>query len=612
MNKIFKIEQNINLKTDLNKNNLIVSASYNVDNSLNVISKYSDDVWDFSEKNKFKSSKKTKKIFFNKLKLENGEPISEHPELLESLKDISFKMICEGMKTNTISHSIRGVIAFFSYMKNILKLNNVSDMNIVQINYYLDYIINKNKDKSQRYIISHITPIKTTLFKYRNEIKDGLTIEPFIGINYRKKIKSQVNFKEVQQTEIIPDSTWKEISAVCISQINKYDINSEDKIQSAFLDGLFKKKSFARTFFEYNKSTLFENYKTNKEYTDMLIYTQVAAAIIIQAYTGMRISELESLKTNCILKDNVVVKNESYDITKIKGLTFKYLKNNDIALSDGRITTWLCPPIVEKAVSVLTHISNKSKCVFEYYLDNGINLEFHQNYKDQKDSLFLTPVMNRVSHIKKTPISNKYIDFLESNGVQINFKLSSHCFRRTIARFFARTIIDIPIEALKEQFKHYSTDITEYYMKEDENSDSSFMELVEGYSKAKESNNKDEVLILFKKMQNSFDNAILTASNIDDLLTISNGRQIKVINDYLIQLDDNRALNPLESLTCNGIIILPEIHKDYWQEMLVLYEELIELEPNSIWHKKEKAMIESVVNKLNNNEAFISNGEEQW
>ncbi len=45
---------------------------------------------------------------------------------------------------------------------------------------------------------------------------------------------------------------------------------------------------------------------------------------------------------------------------------------------------------------------------------------------------------------------------------------------------------------------------------------------------------------------------------------------------------------------------------DYWKEMLILYKELIELEPNSIWHKKEHLSIKNVVNKLNNGEAYIS------
>jgi hypothetical protein len=161
----------------------------------------------------------------------------------------------------------------------------------------------------------------------------------------------------------------------------------------------------------------------------------------------------------------------------------------------------------------------------------------------------------------------------------------------------------LPVESLKEQFKHFSKDVTLYYMKEDLKNDGSFNELINDYVK-----NNDNKL-LFEEVNNKFNNSILSANNLDEIRCFVGGKQVNLINEYMATLEkENKGISPLKSLTCEGTIILPGVHLDYWKEMLVLYKELIEMEPNSIWYQSEYKMIKEVVINLENGNAYIVKG----
>lgn len=322
-------------------------------------------------------------------------------------------------------------------------------------------------------------------------------------------------------------------------------------------------------------------------------------------FTGMRISELLSLKINCILKEDIVIEKQKEHIIKIKGKTFKYESEDSSKGEHGRDTTWLCPPIVEDAILALETISSQRRYLYNYFLDNDLFPELRNKINKHKDELFVNVRFSKKPDpITSGDISSKYKSFLLENGLKLDhIKLTSHCFRRTLARFFARSLLKLPVDVLKEQFKHYSKDITHYYMKEDLNSDQSFAEMIEGYS---DSENYDKKLF-FSKNSDKIGSSILTSNNIDQLLELANGRQIEVINNYMASFSDtNNKISALDCLSCDGIIIIPEMHIDFWREMLVVYQEVQQLEPNNNWYKYEMNMVMDVVNKLENNEIYIT------
>jgi len=166
--------------------------------------------------------------------------------------------------------------------------------------------------------------------------------------------------------------------------------------------------------------------------------------------------------------------------------------------------------------------------------------------------------------------------------------------------------LEIEVDIIKEQFKHFSKDITLYYMRESEKMDSSFSELIEGYIDEKGTGSNEEKLY-FEKIDECISRAIKNASNYDELAIFVTGRQLNVVNDYIATINDkNKVLTPIECLSCEGNIILPDLHKDYWVELKVMYEELITLEPNAIRFQQELNMVKNVLSKLNKNEAYIS------
>lgn len=615
MNSILKTQHDFNLLNNLNKDSLIVSSYINEKNEICIASKYSDNIWDFSNKIIKNKSSNQQKIFFNKDVFSNGQKLIDNLEILNTLKDCCLKMFSEGLKVQTVSLNKRSLFKFLDYMFSECKSTSVSNMSKEQINNYVDFYIKNNKTKSFQHIRSSILVIKNTLYKYRNEINDGIHFEPFENINLKKKVQSKTQIQNITQTEIIPDEIWQEISLKCEKYLDVYLSNKKNEldINNIYYHKLktcIDRHSFSNIYKSKEYEAITHRFNSSKEHFTLLNKTQISAGIIIQAYTGMRISELLSLEKNCIINENIVIDNKKHQIKKIKGLTFKYQENVPINDLEGKHTTWLCPPIVEKAVEVLTCISDKTRYLYQFHIENGNHKEQHYKYKQNMNNLFLKVPMAKAYKQETHKVYLNYKKFLNDENIDINFKMSSHCFRRTFARFFARSIIDIPIEALKEQFKHYSSDITEYYMRDDKTADNTFMELMEEYSDAKTKGHTENQLLLFQEMKKSFDSAIMTANNIDELLAISNGKQVKVVNEYIVQLEKNIPLNPLESLTCNGAIILPAIHIKYWKEMLTLYDELIDLEPNSIWYKKERSMIKKVVEKLNDNEAYIC-GEKQ-
>ena len=613
MNTSLKIEHNFNLLNNLNKDSLTISSYIDKDNKAHVVSKYSDNIWDFSKKTIKNKSSWQNKIFFNKHIFSNGEKLIDHLEILNTLKDCCLKMLSQGLKPQTVFTNKRDLFKFLDYMFSELNLKSPSDMTKEQIHNYADFYIKHNVSKSFQHIRCSILIVKNTLYKYRNEINNGIYFEPFENINIKRKLETITTVKNIKQTEIIPDNVWQEISSKCEIYLDEYLKNKENElnindIYYYKLKTCTDRHSFSNIYKSKEYETITKRFKNSKEHFTLLNKTQISAGIIIQSYTGMRISELLSLETNCIINENITIDNKKHQVRKIKGLTFKHQGSTALNDTEGKDANWLCPPIVEKAVDVLTCISDKTRYLYQFHIENGNNKKHHDRYKQNMNSLFLKIAMTPAQKQETHKVHLNYKKFLLDENIEIDFKISSHCFRRTFARFFARSIIDIPIEALKEQFKHYSSDITEYYMKEDKTADHTFMELMEGYSDAKLKGDTENQLLLFKEMKNSFDSAIITASNIDDLLAISSGKQVKVINEYLVQLDNDKPLNPLESLTCNGIIILPTIHIKYWKEMLTLYDELLDLEPNSIWYEKERSMIKDVVDKLNKNEAYICGG----
>ncbi len=583
------IEYDFNLKKEITlKDNLIISID-SKDNS--IISKYSDDIWDFTLIN-FDNKSLNQRIILNfKKKLSNGKSLNEYKEHVECLKDFCYLLLIEGYKTTTILSKYTNLFCFIDYIitKNILNFNNID---ISHVNNYIKSLSSNNI--SYPTYKNKLLFLKNFFYEKRNTLKYKLDFDPFPDSSVKSFIMKKCKVADSEQTAIIEDNKWKEIISYSTSvmkdcsliedlkELNKFCVDEYDyeKINQRSKRDLYFYKGFKNKKFNLNNFNL------------MLNDIMIASGIIIQAFTGMRISELLSLKRGCVEQIELPVEGKTEKINKITGMTFKYQKESKVDMSTGKKTFWYAPDIVVTAINTIENINQLPYYIFE---QEGLETE-------NKDLLFLANFFSSRRFPIINNIGEKMKDFLLRGNIELDFKFSSHCFRRTLARFFARNLLGLQVDVLKEQFKHFSKDITLYYMKEDLKSESSYQDIMAGYLKNYSTTPYEAIDTDISKM-------IMSANNADELRLFVNGKHINTLNEFLLNVNDDKILSPIQSLTCEGVIILPDLHLEYWEEMNTMYEQLLLLEPNSIWYHRESLMVKEVIKTLKTGNAYIVKGD---
>lgn len=591
------------------KNELVIS--YN--NKGEVCSCYSDNIWDFSYKVAKNNGNIQKRFVFEKKSFSDGSLIIHNEFYLNIYKDAIYQAFSKNLKTSTVSSYFKNFFLFLDYCYTYHNNKPFSELTKEDVNGFISYLESEQPNlKSKRKVIG---VVKKCLFYPNFNFSFSIDFEPFedvIAKNLDKKTNTNKN-----QTKIIPDKIWSDIIEHCSSFIDEFhkNIEIENKLLEVAEDALSNNAEHRfNLYFKKKLKSELPQYKTAKYYYDYLADLQITCGMIIQAFTGMRMSELQSLKINCIYDEILKIDNKEYLTHKIKGFTFKYQTNRNNLSSEGKAVFWQCPEIVVKAVKtleLLTRISRlKIKNRANKFKKEGFDVS---NLEEFCDLIFIStkhPVTKNIHNAYIVQVvdysQHNYHKHLIKHGFELDFRLHSHCFRRTLARFLTRSLIDIEVEAIKEQFKHFSKDITLYYMREDRQLESKFAELLEEYND-NETVTKDGKELLYDKMKDSLDSAILTANNLEELTMITNGKQLKVINEFVASINDSSQIfSPIDCLTCEGNVIIPKIHYEYWAEMLATYNELVEIEPNSIWYKKERDMIVKVIETLKENKVYIT------
>lgn len=526
---------------------------------------FNADYWDFNDYFDCKSICSVV-IYFNLN--HNGYELLEKKELLEEIKIVIYNRFKSGLKirTNVIYFLSLKLFIYYMFEKKIFNLKDLTKKD------FEDY---KKRAKTRNNLNA-----LNGLFKYRSNSKNSLQFKP-----YEENIVK--NFPKTKQTKILEDLEWKKICNHCENKINGFlkSIDFQKKVNNFFEEYYKDNKNFDYIRFEFQKKYKQSILELKKEREDVLIY----CCMLIQAYTGMRLSEVLSLKRKCLIKEEYNVENELINILKIKGKTFKYKNSNGELQEEGMETTWYCPEVIEKVVLCM----------------ETINDIYYKIYN--KEELIINPLfLNKISYVRN--LNEKYNKILSNKNI-IDKKINTHMFRRTLARLFAKSVLDMPVEVLKEQYKHFDKSITHYYMRDSEKADDSFIELMENYSKEIVNGNNKKANKISKFIKKNIKEAIITANNLEELNLILDNKKLEVVNDYMISLKkEDATLSPIECLSCEGVLIIPDIHLDYWKEMKVLYEELLNSDPNSFWYNKEYNQIKEVVSKLENNEAYITKG----
>lgn len=487
----------IPVKGSKHKNHII---SY--DNLGNVLSLFDSDIWDFSPYiHNFNAAKSRCVIKFN-TRLVNGTSLLDlqNALLLQAAKEYLYIRLHKVSPKSGKYLSPQSLISNWHNLRafiNYLILNGVKNFSQVTPKIAFDYVRfereNHNSSISAAMLLKRFSLLED-LYAFKDELNDSLREHPWPNNSayYLAYQGGQPNVKLAKQTARIPDSLCVKLFSSAVELINTksikvfnvlkctndlIDLHFDEHIKRgkkasplnegqphAHAEYLILRKYQVRN--ELNK-VLGENGFINRaEHKKKLILVRTACYIVISLLTGMRNSEIASLKCGAFYR-NIGWDNEEY--CWLKGLTYKLE-------TEPKPASWMVPDIVEVAVNHLTRISSQYRRSIERSLKF---LEPNSADRQQKiqDCLFLTKdyksntygVLSNQHFNKslsdfanfinlKTNDSNNDLD-LPSNNI---WKLTSHQFRRTFACLAARSALG-DLRYLREHFKHWSLDMTLYY-----------------------------------------------------------------------------------------------------------------------------------------------------
>ena len=437
----------------------------------NIISKFKDDTWDFSNY-KLKSNKARKIHFSSKLAI--GNSTYEAKKLL-----ILYLLFNNGKNDSAMAfNTILGFVSdLILPIIEYAKVNKLSINTVIENNKYLsDYIDKKcyshGKIKSLSAFLFFLirTDINLTSFNFKED-KDL-----FVKI---KKIDKQFRSKE-KQTLVIPSrilnnatkERWKHIKLAIdnIDKITKFlHKYLSDKYFGTSLSRKIKTKD-RNVYFWDKAANLFalenlfayydvHNRRTFQIYIDSL---KTTCRHLIHTYSGMRESEVLSLMTNCLR-----IENDTYFLI---GITSKLEATEKKA-------KWITSKEIEKVIDLIVSINKITTDHYNISMD-----DFPLFAQAIPESNIATRMKNGVFMIRgrpqELPIEESLIRIklqdieeieeilfnqnIEELRVNATWKFKTHQYRRSLAVYAIQSGL-VSLGALQIQFKHLFKEMTLYY-----------------------------------------------------------------------------------------------------------------------------------------------------
>jgi integrase len=172
----------------------------------------------------------------------------------------------------------------------------------------------------------------------------------------------------------------------------------------------------------------------------LMLYLQTACYVLVAGFTGMRVSEISSLDVDCLARRSI----DGVETLVLNGSLIK------TAVVSAERECWITGPSrkdnpVFVAVSLLERLWKKER--------EGIGLT----------ALFVN-VMNgaTLARLTQNAMNTNLKDFA-SRCVGVDWELSTHQFRKTFARYVARSE-SMAVLALKRHFKHIDVQMTAHYI----------------------------------------------------------------------------------------------------------------------------------------------------
>ncbi len=461
------------------KLNLAVSVARMPDGTTFVVSRYGDVIWDFYPYIPNENRKLCQKRIDWKILLPDGRMLTdpEHAALLESTKDFIWSLFAdpvEGRKRpvmNTLYRKIDGIKPLLRWMVS-LGLTRFANLAGRTLDFMPQARLGINgKPVADNTVASRLKVIED-LYLQRDKLNDALLVHPWphetsCSLAGRKGDASDRKPK----TEVIPDVVAGRLAEVALDYIRNRSAAILAALQSVY--AAVEVQAAAG----YGKSVQVKvrtaasreaGFDGTVELTTTGNYLRTACYIIIDMFSGIRDSEMMSIAEKCIAPG------KSRD-----GNTDLLWLHSTIYKTGVRPHKWLVPPVVKEAVDVLTRLTaplrtklRLEKAGVEARIGLSIGKEKARLAKrfetvcKHSDKLFLSPSHGNVSVLSGNAMNNDLKRFCAEHGIRgvdgKPYTLHAHQFRRTYARFIARSELgDLLI--LRNHFGHWSIDMTACY-----------------------------------------------------------------------------------------------------------------------------------------------------
>ena len=446
-----------------------------------VLSRYEDDIWDFSPYRPRAYLGSCKVSFKNKRSIH-----------IPTAKKILFTIIYLSSKHGR-SHTLKPSTIVW-YYEVLNPICNFADKNQKSL---LDVLINKEIFTQ---LLRELTK-KSQILALRGILMHLRSVDPLLSkIEGLKQWQIELttlklsNFKPDNQTPIIPERIFSNLISQIFTSVEEFEKHSSQifsLITKMDLDPLYGRTNNHQSSKVENRTKRRPNFwrateieglteyftakevKDSKSLCNLVTKFQISILYLIMIFSGMRKSEAGTLTTNCLAKD------QESGVTLIYGYSSK-------GNQDTRKTSWVTSPTISSFIELAAQLSaiilrseNLPPDELPLFPSSG-RLSFGSRSGRIEDRSFIG-----VSNTS----ANTFRDSLNPIGLQIqpedlNFlniidpfrdwnsdkkfelgmpwHITATQFRRSLAFYVAQSGI-VSFSALKRQLKHVSRDMTMYY-----------------------------------------------------------------------------------------------------------------------------------------------------
>ena len=197
------------------------------------------------------------------------------------------------------------------------------------------------------------------LFQYRHAMADGLQVDPFQDKPAARKIAGCSHASQLEnQTRVIPDEVLGPLVRAALEYVDDFadylldTFDAVENIRKGGCDFEYRANRYLResalSAYELNGTRFQRGLPSLRQLNKELCYLQTACFVVIAFATGMRLSEILSLRTGCC---EIQKEPGQPDLVWLRSRVFKLQ-----GTPEGRRAKWLAGPVCARAVAVLERL----------------------------------------------------------------------------------------------------------------------------------------------------------------------------------------------------------------------------------------------------------------